>query len=44
MEENKQFEKLNNFENYSIFIHGYLVPWFGQLRETGSIVQGKLRC
>ena len=36
----KQFE--NDHENYSLYIHGYLLHWHHQQRQAGRLKHGKL--
>ena len=39
MQECKKYENSNY--NYSMYVHGYFIPWLQQQRETGNIVKGK---
>ena len=32
----------NNFEKYSIYVHGYFLPWLAQEREAGNLKKGRL--
>ena len=39
MEQCKTYRK--NARKYSLYIHGYLLPWFQLQREAGKLRQGK---
>ena len=39
MDECKKHE--NNWRKYSLYVHGYFIPWLQMQRETNSLVEGR---
>ena len=31
----------NSFDQYSLYVHGYLLPWLDEQRQNGLLKQGK---
>ena len=36
----QEYQVEREFRDYSIYVHGYLIPWFGRLLEDGQLKTG----